>query len=189
MAWLFYPIKNIQQGIYKNTYLKRKCWQAVVMISVAIFFIHVGNHISRAAMTKNALTYSAETIVLDLNSKQHFQKKKTRKERRSIRKQFRKRLRANIKKLRRVKGKYSLFEKILIYMLVLLAASLVALLVWMVGCGLACNGSEFLALIVLFGGGLAILTGLVLIFRNLFILNKPIFPLIEKPKSEPTNGG
>ena len=182
-AWLFYPIKNAQQGIYKTSFLKKKCWQGITMVSVAIFFIHGGNHLSRAAMAPQTIEFSAENIVLDLKANQHLQKKKTRKERRSLRKLLRKRLRANIKTLRQMKGDLSKNEKVGIFILAILGALVLGLLVLALSCNLSCSGNEVLALIVLVGGGILIITGLVLIYRKLFIE-----PKIGQPKAEPIQG-
>ena len=129
-AWLFYPIKNIKQGIYKNTFFRRKFWQGITMVSTALFLIHSGNHISRAAMANEIVEYSAESVVLDSRAKQHFQKKKTRKERRSLRKKLRKRIRANIKNLRQLKKDFSSRrDKIIIGSILLILLFLFGLMV------------------------------------------------------------
>jgi len=182
-AWLFYPIKNVQHGIYKNTFLKRKCWQAISMVSVVLFFIHGGNHMSRAAMANEIAEYSVETIVLDSKVNQHLQKKKTRKERRSLRKKLRKRLRANIKKLRQLKTEKSKGDKIAIFALAILGGLALGLLLLGLSCNLMCSGNETLGWIVLVGGGILIIASWVMIYRKLFIE-----PKMAEPKPKPTQG-
>lgn len=181
LATLFYPVEGCQQGIYKNTFFKRKFWQGITMISAALFFIHGGNHLSRAAMANEVVEYGAESIVLDLKANQHLQKKKTRKERRSLRKFLRKRLRANIKKLRQLRKENSTWKKDLIFILALFGALALIYLLGILSCSLMCSGNEALGWIVFIGGFLLIITGLVFLFRALFV--KP-----KKEKVEPVQG-
>lgn len=183
LAWIFYPLENAQQGIYKPTFFKRKFWQSITMVSVALFFIHGGNHISRAAMASEVVEFSAENMVLDTRANHVLQKKQNRKERRSLKKKLRKRLRANIKKFRQQKSELETGQKALIFFLAILVAIAMAYLVLALSCNLMCSGNETLGWIVLIGGGILIITGLVILGKHLFGKKK-----IPKSNAEPTKG-
>jgi len=183
VAWFFYPIKHIQQGIYKSTFFKLKFWQGVTMVSVALFFIHAGNHLSRSAMSNENVAYSSENIVLDSRKLSRINKKKERKLKRIFKKKLRKRLRSNIKKLLQLKKRSEHGRKILYYVLIILLAFGVSILLLALSCAIMCSGNEALGMIVLLGGIFLIIWGLVAIYRKMFKKGKK-----TRRKSKPTNG-
>ena len=183
LAWLFYPIKEAQQGIYKNTFFKRKFWQSIALISAAIFFIHAGNHLSRAAMANEVVTYHAESVVLDSKELHRNNKRQARSLKRSLRKKFRQRLRSKIKQLFQFRKRSEQGRKILYFVLIILGAIFLTFLLIGLSCTIACSGNEALSIIVLLGGFFLILWGLVAIYRKMFKQK-----LKEKAKAKPANG-
>lgn len=182
-AYLFYPIKNVQKGIYKKTYFREKQWQLVAMISAIIFLVFIGNHSTRSAFSQQNLLqeYSAQTIALDIRKKVKVEKKMSRKLIRKAKRQLRKRIRRNVKKLRRTEKEMTKFERFLAIFLAILGAIILGFLVLVLSCNLVCSGNELLAAIVLVGGSGFIIGGLIAVIRKI-ALTKTREPVDKKSK-------
>lgn len=182
LTWLFYPIKDCQHGIYKNTFFRRKFWQTMALVSASLFFIHAGNHLSWSATSNEVIEYTAENIVLDSKKLNRSNKKNARSLKRSLRKKFRKRLRSRIKEFRQFRKRSEQGKKVLYFVLVIIGALALTYLLIALSCAIACSGSETLAWIVFIGGFFLILWGVVAIYRRMFKDKK------RKAKPKPANG-
>lgn len=176
-----YPIKNINQGFFRNTYARRKFWQCVAITSVAVFTILFGNHSAKNLLrTNQTVDFSAQTIALDIKKDRHTSKKLKRKERRKARKALRKEIRKTLRKMRRAKGEYSEWQKFGIVMLTIIVALILLYMLLALSCSIACSGSEAFAFIVFLGGLALIIYGIIKIFRKFKIM---------KPKPANNGGG
>ena len=81
IAYIFYPMKYVQSGIFRRTFFREKIWQFVAMISAAIFMVFIGNYSSQSAFApQNQMQeYSARTIALDIKKDNVVEKKNKRK--------------------------------------------------------------------------------------------------------------
>ena len=182
LATFFYPVEDCQQGIYKNTFFRRKFWQSLAMLSAALFFIHAGNHLSRSAMANEVIEFSSENIVLDSRKLNQTNKKNARSLKRSLRKKFRKRLRSRIKEFRQFRKRSEQGKNILYFVLVIIGALVLTFLLLGLSCSISCSGSETFALIVFLGGLTLIIYGVVVMYRRLFKDKK------RKVKPKPVDG-
>lgn len=175
-SYLFYPIKNVQQGIFKRTFFKEKKCQLVAMVGAAVLMVFIGNHSTKSAFLEmnRAPEYSAITVAVDIQQESRGGKKskvEKRAHRQLIKKtkrQLRKRIRKNVRKLRAKERQLTKYEKSLIVFLSLLLGVVLGYLVLALSCSIACSGSEALALIVLLGGFTLIIVGFVAIVRSLY---------------------
>jgi hypothetical protein len=183
-AYIFYPIKYVQQGTYKRTFFKEKQWQLVAMISAVIFLVFIGNHSTRSAFSQqNYLQeYSAQTIALDIKKEVKVEKKKSRRLIRKAKRQLRKRIRSNVRKLIKTERGMSDFGKFAAIFFSFILAIGLAWLVLAVSCNLSCSGNEALAAIVLIGGFILIIGGLISVIRRIVLTKSR--RAVEKEKQE-----
>lgn len=183
-AYIFYPIKYVQQGIYKRTFFKEKQWQLVAMISAVIFLVFIGNHATRSAFSQqNYLQeYSAQTIALDLKKEVKVEKKKSRRLIRKAKRQLRKRIRSNVRKLIKTERGMSDFGKFAAIFLSFILAIGLAWVVLAVSCNLSCSGNGALAALVLIGGFILIIGGLISVIRRIVLTKSR--RAVEKEKQE-----
>lgn len=170
-AYLFYPIKYVQKGIYKRTFFKEKQWQLVAMISAIIFLIFIGNHSTQSAFSQQSTLseYSARTIALDIKKDVKVEKNKSRKLIRKAKRQLRKRIRSKVRKMRKTERGMTEFGKFAAIFFSIFVAIGLGILVLGISCNLSCSGNEALAVIVLVGGFILIVAGLIAIIRKIVL--------------------
>lgn len=183
-AYLFYPIKYVQEGLYKRTFLKEKQWQLVAMISAIIFLVFIGNHSTQSAFSQQNFQqeFSARTIALDIKKDAKVEKRKNRKLIRKAKRQLRKRIRSNVRKLIKTERGMTDFGKFAAIFFSVLAAIGLGILVLGISCNLSCSGNEALAAIVLIGGFILIIGGLISIIRKVILTKSR--KEVEKEKKE-----
>jgi hypothetical protein len=170
IAYIFYPMKYVQSGIFRRTFFREKIWQFVAMISAAIFMVFIGNYSSQSAFApQNQMQeYSARTIALDIKKDNVVEKKNKRKLIRKAKRQLQKRIRKNVRQLRKSGKERTRSERGLLIVLSVIVAVLVGFLVLGLSCSLACAGNEILAVFVLLGGLALIIFGIIAVVKAVY---------------------
>ncbi|MFK8009787.1 MAG: hypothetical protein AB8H03_25760 [Saprospiraceae bacterium] len=186
IAYIFYPIKYVQKGIYKRTFFKEKQWQLVAMISAIIFLVFIGNHSTQSAFSQQNFQqeYSAQTIALDIKKEAKVEKRQSRKLIRKTKRQLRKRIRSNVRKLIKTERGMTDFGKVVAIFFSVLVAIGLGILVLGISCNLSCSGNEALAGIVLIGGFILVIVGLIAVIRKIILTKSREEVEKEKKKEE-----
>ncbi|MEM6964307.1 MAG: hypothetical protein AAF573_06050 [Bacteroidota bacterium] len=165
VALLFYPIKNVRRGVFKDSFFRRKVWQSVAILSIAMMVTVFGNH--RAKIHLGYEVPFAQPTALDIDKRSSAEKELSKKEKRSLKRQLRKKIRKGIWKLRKYKKAISKGQRTALEILTILIAFGLLILILVLSCHIACAGSEGFALMFLIGGWILTIFGTVVIFRIL----------------------
>lgn len=161
---VFYPEKN-KKHFYQNFYKRQKLSDGLLIGATFIFIVFTGNFLNKynlpVAQTFGSNISYAATIENHISNAPNHSKNKI-----VLKKSPRKSVRAQIKALRKAYKETSNAEKVLVIILIVLAAGALASGVMALSCSISCSGSEALGFIVGIVGLGAIIFGAVKLIQK-----------------------
>lgn len=171
---IFYPFVNSRFRLFKSSYIRQKIHDVALFSSGTLLMISLGNHYSISPEWNSPISkasYSFENFNHPANAFHVMMKDSSTPEYKQD-----------------PPAKMSTAAKIALLVLALGAFGGLAYLLALLSCSIACGGSEGLAYIVFFGGGIGLLTLLVLSIRGIFGKHKKQRkPPVEINKNENFN--
>lgn len=161
--YFFYPIKNVQKGWFKPTFFKRKGLDFTIVLASFFMILTLFNQLTLVNHQESripATEAQAQNVILAPKAEKEVKNNR-------VKRWLKKRHQKRAERIKKHWEKFTDGQKVGLIILTLLVGLIAAYGVALLGCSLACSGSEVLGNIVFIGGWAAILIGVIVIIRNI----------------------